>query len=183
MQLFCNDVGQQHTTITEFPFQVDILEVYHDRIYVVSAAKQISIFDMVTFKQVFKNKKIETLEKILHICFYGENIFVGERNTTLEVFCYSSLERMMKLNTRNDITCLIALDNVGIVLGQEEGCIDILNPFHSKTILVQEIHPFCDKITCLEKTSRAEICEIATVTAGQIFFTTIGMKQTGESGL
>ena len=90
---------------------------------------------------------------------------------------------MLKLDTRQDITCLISIENIGVVLGQEEGCIDILSLFYGQTSLVQEIHPFCDKISWLEKTSRTEVCEIATVTAGQIFFANVEIKQKHDSDL
>jgi len=77
MQLFCDGVGQQQAKITEQPFQVDILEVYHDRVYVVSSERQISIFDLITFDLVFGDRKIETSEQITQICFSGEKMFVG----------------------------------------------------------------------------------------------------------
>jgi len=66
---------------------------------------------------------------------------------------------------RGDVTCLLALDNAGILIGQESGYIDILSPYLD-TILVKERHPFCDKVSCLEKTSRTGVCEIAVVAAG-----------------
>ena len=179
MQLFCDGVGQQQAKITEQPFQVDILEVYHDRVYVVSSERQISIFDLITFDLVFGDRKIETSEQITQICFSGEKMFVGQKNKTLEVFAYTNMELVLKVNTRKDVTCLMTLENAGIVVGQEDGCVDILSPFYEK-ILVQEIHPFCDKITWFERTSRTGVCEIATVTAGQVYFTTIGMKASDD---
>jgi len=68
-------------------------------------------------------------------------------------------------------------------MGQEEGCIDILSLYYGQTALVQEIHPYCDKIAWLEKTSRSEVCELATVTAGQVFFANIHMKLKDDRGI
>ena len=75
------------------------------------------------------------------------------------------MDMLVKVNTRQDVTCLLTLENAGILVGQEDGFIDILSPFYDK-ILVQENHPFGDKISWFERTSRTEVCEIATVTAG-----------------
>ena len=77
MKLFCEDVGQQQAKITDQPFQIDILEVYLDRVYVVSAERQISIFDLITFEPIFGDRKIETSEQITQICFHSEKMFVG----------------------------------------------------------------------------------------------------------
>lgn len=77
MQLFCEDVGQQQSKISDMPFQIDILEVYHDRIYVVSSEKSISVFDLITYEPVFGDKKLETSEHISALCFHEEKMFIG----------------------------------------------------------------------------------------------------------
>jgi len=80
---------------------------------------------------------------------------------------------------RADVTCLQTLPNIGIIAGQEDGYIDILSPYYD-SVLVQERHPFCDKILHLEKTSRTGVCELAVVTAGQIYFATIELSEDQE---
>jgi len=69
-------------------------------VYVVSSERQISIFDLITFDPVFGDRKIETSEQITQICFSGEKMFVGEKNKTLEVFTYTNMELVLKVNTR-----------------------------------------------------------------------------------
>ena len=49
-----------------------------------------------------------------------------------------------------------------------------MNPFEDK-VVVSERHPFADKVMHMIKTSITNITELAVVTAGQIYFTTIEM--------
>ena len=67
-------------TISEQPYQIDILKVFTDKIYVASAEKQISIYDLITFGQVYGDKKMQASETILSLEFYGDKAYVGEKN-------------------------------------------------------------------------------------------------------
>ena len=69
------------------------------------------------------------------MCFNSEKLFVGEKNKTLEVFNYSNLELLLKINTRKDITAMMTIENAGIIVGQEDGCVDILSPFYDKILV------------------------------------------------
>ena len=52
MKLFTDMDLIQQEPISEKNYQIDILQVYLDKIYVVSADKQIAIYDQVSFAQV-----------------------------------------------------------------------------------------------------------------------------------
>lgn len=73
------------------------------------------------------------------------------------------------------MTSILTLESCGVILGHENGELSILSPFED-TVLAEERHPFCDRIMQMFKTSRTGACELAVVTAGQVYFTTITMQ-------
>ena len=168
--------------IDSSPFQIDILKVYHDKIYVGTSDKQISVFDLITFAEMYGDKKVETSEVITSVCFFGEKIYVGQKNKTLEIFNYSSFDKIKKLELRGDVSTLLTLDASGIVVCQEDGYFDVLSPYYDSMIL-QDRHPFCDKINWITRTSRVGETELAIVTAGQVYFTNIEMKNSEDKGI
>ena len=60
---------------------------------------------------------------------------MGEKHNTLEIFSITTLEALTKINMRGDVTCLLTLDNIGILIGQEDGYIDILSPYYDSVIV------------------------------------------------
>ena len=169
-------------TICSNPYQIDVMKIYHDKIYVVTSEKQISVFDLITFAEMYGDKKINTSESIMACTFHSEKLYVGQKNRTLEIFNYSSFELIRKVELRGDCSKMLTLEGSGIVVCQEDGYFDILSPY-SDTIIVQDRHPFCDKIQWCIKTSRVGECELALVTAGQVYFTSIEMKNSDDKGL
>ena len=78
MRLFTDNFqNEQQVVLSEIPFQIDIMKINGDRIYVTSAEKVLSVFDLITFNQIFGNKKIITSNSILSIAFHGEKIYIG----------------------------------------------------------------------------------------------------------
>jgi hypothetical protein len=53
------------------------MKIYGDRIYIASAEKVLSIFDLITFGHIFGDKKILTSNSILSITLHGEKIYIG----------------------------------------------------------------------------------------------------------
>lgn len=53
-----------------------------------------------------------------------------------------------KIETSADVSCLFTLENIGILIGQEDGYMDVISPFDDK-IFIHDRHPFCEKITCI----------------------------------
>jgi hypothetical protein len=70
-----------------------------------------------------------------------------------------------KIETSADVSCLFTLENIAILIGQEDGYMDVMSPFDDK-IIIHDRHPFCEKITCIIQTTRKGECELAVVTAG-----------------
>ena len=81
-----------------------------------SSEKQISAYDLVTFSEVYPDKRIEAAEVVMDIAFYGEKIFVGEKNKTLEIFHMSGLALIKKLDTRGDVTQFLDITNFNIAV-------------------------------------------------------------------
>ena len=78
MRLFTDNFqNEQQVVLSEIPFQIDIMKINGDRIYVTSAEKVLSVFDLITFSHIFGDKKIITSNSILSIAFHGEKIYVG----------------------------------------------------------------------------------------------------------
>jgi hypothetical protein len=46
--------------INSSPFQIDLMKIYHDKIYVGTADKTISVFDLITFAEMYGDKKLTT---------------------------------------------------------------------------------------------------------------------------
>ena len=87
-----------------------------DKIYVASAEKQISVYDLVTLGQVYGDKKMLASETILSLEFYGDKAYVGEKNQTLEIFNYSSLSVIKKVTCRGDPCFLLPIENSGVLV-------------------------------------------------------------------
>ena len=87
------------------------MKVFQDRVYVASSEKQIAVYDLVTFNPIYPDKKIETAENVVDIAFYGEKVYVGEKNKTLEIFHMSGLALIKKLDTRGDVTQFLDITN------------------------------------------------------------------------
>lgn len=168
--------------IDSSPFQIDIMKVFHDKIYVVTAEKQMSVFDRITFAEMYGDKKLVTSEVITCACFFGDKIYVGQKNKVLEIFDYSSFELIKRIELRGEVSCLMTLDACGIVVCQDDGFFDIFSPYND-SVIVQERHPFCDKINWALRTSRVGETELAIVTAGQVYFTSIEMKNSEDKGI
>lgn len=81
-----------------------------------SSEKQISAYDLVTFSEVYPDKKIEAAEVVTDIAFYGEKVYVGEKNKTLEIFHMSGLTLIKKLETRGDVTQFLDITNFNIAV-------------------------------------------------------------------
>jgi hypothetical protein len=77
---------------------------------------------------------------------------------------------------------MTVLEGSGVIVCQEDGFFDIISPYYD-SIIVQDRHPFCDKINWIIKTSRVGECELAIVTAGQVYFTSVEMKSSEDKGL
>ena len=136
MQLFCDEADiVQKAEVSEAPYQIDLLQVHNDRVYVASAEKQISVFNIATFTPVQGDKKIETSEQIRSLAFYSNKIYVGEANKTLEIFSQTTLDLTTKMDTRADITSLLTIPNCGLLIGQEDGYLDLLS-LYQDSILV-----------------------------------------------
>lgn len=72
--------------ITDQPFAVEILKVHLHKIFVVSAERQISIYDQVTFRPTHGDKKIETSGPVTSLGFHGDKVYAGLKNATVEIF-------------------------------------------------------------------------------------------------
>lgn len=158
------------------------MKIYHDKIYVGTADKTISVFDLITFAEMYGDKKLTTSECITSVCFFGEKMYVGQKNKILEIFNYSSFELIKKIELRGEVTSLLTIDSAGIVVCQEDGFFDILSLYHD-SVIVSDRHPFCDKINWVIRTSRVGETELAIVTAGQIYFTSVEMKNSEDKGM
>ena len=106
------------------------MKVFQDRVYVASSEKQISVYDLVTFAAIYPDKKIEAAEVVMDIAFYGEKVFVGEKNKTLEIFNMSGLALIKKLDTRGDVTQFLDITNSCIAVAQDDGFLDLLSPYN-----------------------------------------------------
>ena len=100
----------------------------------------------------------------------------------MEIFNYSSFELIKKVEMRGEVTSLMTIDSAGIVVCQEDGFFDILSLYHD-SVIVSDRHPFCDKINWVIRTSRVGETELAIVTAGQIYFTSVEMKNSEDKGM
>ena len=76
MDLFTNE-HLQRCTVSDLPFQVDILDVYQERVYVQSSERHLSVFDMATLEKFQPDKRITATSHILSVCFCGDKIYVG----------------------------------------------------------------------------------------------------------
>jgi len=104
-------------------------------VYVASAEKQISVFSIATFTTIKGDRKIEASEQIRSLAFYGNKIYVGEANKTLEIFSETTLDLTAKMGTRADITSLLAISNCGLLIGQEDGYMDVLSLYHDSILV------------------------------------------------
>lgn len=99
------------------------------------------------------------------------------KNAQISIFSQSDLKFLKSIQIGDVVSSVHTLDNCGIVLGQENGLLSVLSPFED-TIMIQDRHPFFDKINHMIRTSRSGETELAIVTAGQVYFTNIDMQPT-----
>ena len=78
MRLFTDNFqNQQQVDVSEIPYQIDIMKIYGDRIYIASAEKVLSVYDLITFGHIFGDKKITTSNPILSVTLFAEKIYIG----------------------------------------------------------------------------------------------------------
>lgn len=98
-------------------------------------------------------------------------------NSTVEVFSVTDLDQIAIVKLTDAVTSMLTLEAHGIMAGLDNGELHLLSPFEDK-VIISERHPFSEKICQIITTSRSAAgqCELAVVTAGQIYFTTIVLK-------
>ena len=78
MRLFTDNFqNEQQVVVSEMPYQIDIMKINGDRIYIASAEKMLCVFDLITLGHIFGDKRIITSNSILSITFHGEKIYIG----------------------------------------------------------------------------------------------------------
>lgn len=87
----------------------------------VSAERQVSVYDQITFGPSNGDKKIETSSAITTLGFHGDKVYAGLRNCTVEIFSQSDLSLVKKVETGDTVTCIYTLESTGIILGQDNG--------------------------------------------------------------
>lgn len=177
MKVFTTPESLVHQAlITDQAFSIEIIKNYNNKIFIVSAEKEITVYDQVSFRQAF-DKKLCTSSPINCVAFYGDKVYCGLRNSTVEIFTHTDLDLIAAIKMSDAVTSMLTLNNHGIVTGLDNGELHIIDVFTDK-VTISERHPFSEKITQIMRTSRsgAGQSELAIITAGQIYFTTIVMK-------
>jgi hypothetical protein len=53
------------------------MKIYGDRIYIATAEKVLSVYDLITFGHIFGDKKINSSYPILSVTLFAEKIYIG----------------------------------------------------------------------------------------------------------
>jgi len=184
MRVFVDDENQvQQALVSELKYTIDFMQVFQDKVFVASSEREITVYDLITFRPAFGKRSIKVGSTITGLCATEDFIFVATKEQSIEVFHGTNLEPADTVATRGEVSCFFHLDDVGLWVGQEDGFVDIIDSYSPFSVLLQDRHPFCDTINFAQKTSRIGTFELAVVTAGQVYFTSLIIERSEERGL